>query len=159
MITLTKFTDKDQEFYEKLVYNEEVMNMNYGRVFTEDEVDFLYKYIVEYNKLNIDSGYYKVFLDEQNCFIGLGSLAVEDKTAEVEYMLLPDFWHRGFATAILNKLLKIGQEIGVNRVDAITDPENVISRRILEKEGFSLEKEYINEDGCPAVLYSHHSST
>lgn len=155
MIIFEKFHKDDISLYEKLVYNENVMKRNYGRVFTKQEADFLFMYIVEYNNMNENSGYYKVISQEHNCFIGLGALVAdnESKTAEVEYMILPEFWHHGFGTNILLELLDLSRNMKLKRVEAITDPENVISRHILEKAAFSLEKEFINDDGDLAVLY------
>lgn len=155
MITFEKYTEKDRNLYERLVYHEELMKMNYGRVFTKEEADLLFKCIIEHNSFNSSGGYYKVISQEHNCYIGLGALAVDDetKTAEVEYMVLPQFWQRGFGTKILFKLLELCRKAEIQTVEAITAPENVISRHILEKAAFSFEREYINDDGDPAVLY------
>jgi RimJ/RimL family protein N-acetyltransferase len=38
-------------------------------------------------------------------------------------------------------------------VEAITDPDNTFSKRILQKTGFALVKRYTNDDGEPAELY------
>lgn len=155
MITFEKYTEEDRSLYESLVYHEALMKMNYGRVFTKEEADFLFKHIIESNRFNTSGGYYKVISQEHNRYVGLGALLVDDetKTAEVEYMVLPEFWHRGFGTKILFNLLELCRKAEIQSVEAITDPENGISRHILEKAAFSLEREYINDDGDPAVLY------
>ena len=155
MIIFEKFNKDDIGLYEKLVYNEDVMKMNYRRVFTKEEAEFLFTRSVGYNDTNENSGFYKVFSREHGFFIGLGALIADDesKTAEVEYMVLPEFWHHGFGTDILLELLDLSRNAGLKRVEAITDPDNIMSRRILEKAAFSLKKEFINDDGEPAVLY------
>ncbi len=155
MITFEKYAKEDRALYESLVFDEAVMKMNYGRVFTKEEADFLFRHIVEHNSLHANGGYYKVFSQEHNCYIGYGALAVDDetRTVEVEYMVLPKFWRCGFGTKILLHLLALCRKTGVQKVEAITDPGNGASRRILEKAAFSLEKEYLNDDGDPAVLY------
>ena len=161
MLIFEKFNKDDFSLYEELVYNENVMKMNYGRVFTKEEAAFLFDYFVEYNNLNVSSGYYKVISREHNCFIGLGALVVdnESKTAEVEYMILPEFWHHGFGSKILLELLELSRNANLIRVEAIIDPENVISRHILEKADFSFYKEFVNEDGELAALYCLDANT
>lgn len=68
-------------------------------------------------------------------------------------MLLPEFWHKGYGTAIVGKLLELCRESGYTMVSAITDPTNTYSRRIPERASFVFEKDFVNDDGDPAVIY------
>ena len=63
MIILEKYTERDFELYSELVFNEQVMNMNMGRVFTKEEADFFFKAILELNVNSSCLGYYKVLYD------------------------------------------------------------------------------------------------
>ena len=57
MIILEKYTEKDFELYSELVFNEQVMNMNMGRVFTKEEAVFFYKAILDLNANSSCLGY------------------------------------------------------------------------------------------------------
>ena len=52
-----------------------------------------------------------------------------------------------FVCAILSQTITRTNEI------AITDPANICSQRILQKNGFVLIKQYLNQDGEAALLY------
>ena len=151
---LEKYGAEDRELYEELVLNEETMSMNYGRVFSKEEADMLFRYILDANSGNGLTGYYKVFTDE---YIGLGALRFneEECALEIEYMLLPEYWGLGYGSELAAILTEMAWDSGLaSTVNAITDPENERSGKILLKNGFKLIKNYINEDGEPAVLYS-----
>ncbi len=155
---LEKFGENDKELYCRLVFNEEAMNMNLGRPFTKEEAEAFFPLVLAQNAEDESLGFYKVFLRENGReeFAGMGSLIRNDEfdALEIEYMLLPQFWRRGYGTELAEKLLALAAGSGLSsRIVAITDPINKYSRRILQKEGFSFIKEYLNADGEPAVLY------
>lgn len=157
MIILEKYTEKDFELYSELVFNEQVMNMNMGRVFTKEEADFFYKAILDLNANSSCLGYYKVFYDKKgtHVYLGMGGISFNDeyRTAEVEYMILPQYWNQGYGKQLLSELLHRCQQSGYTKAIAITDPENTYSRRLLTGASFSIDKEYINDDGEPAIVY------
>lgn len=45
-----------------------------------------------------------------DAFIGVGALYCRPEGAEIECMLLPEFWNRGRATEIVSELLKVRAE-------------------------------------------------
>lgn len=67
--------------------------------------------------------------------------------AEIGYELTPEYWRKGFMTEAIQKILEYGfNALGLNRIEALVEPENVNSRRILEKIGLKDEgtlKEYL----------------
>jgi RimJ/RimL family protein N-acetyltransferase len=77
-----------------------------------------------------------------------------DERAEVEvgYMVDPDRWRRGFASEMTAAVLEAGFALGLLSIVAFTLPENVASRRVMEKCGLSFEKE-IEWAERPHVLY------
>lgn len=151
---LEKYTEADVSLYALLVYNEQTMGMNYGRVFTEEEAGFLFGIILEQNGAEDGLGYYKVFVGEE--YIGLGALTrseVEDAW-EVEYMLLPQHWRRGYGTELVQTLVGMAAEDEtVSKLRAITDPQNIGSQKVLRNNGFKLVKQYLNDEGDPVTLY------
>ena len=74
--------------------------------------------------------------------VGLGGLAMLRGTEEGElwYLVAPDDWGRGIATAAAGQFLKLGfGELGLHRVWATCLPENPGSARVLEKVGMRRE--------------------
>ncbi len=79
-----------------------------------------------------------------------------DETPEVEIMFafFKDYWGRGFATEAANACLKFAfQELAPAKVSAVTHPENMASRYVLEKIGMVYE-ERMAHYGMDTVTYS-----
>lgn len=52
----------------------------------------------------------------------------------------PAYWGQGFATEMANVLLAFGfEQLGMHRIFATCDPENIASFNVLEKAGFQSE--------------------
>ena len=69
-----------------------------------------------------------------------GLILVELKGPEVElaYRFGREFWGRGYATEAAGACLRYGFErLGLERIIAITSPEHVASRRVMEKNGLA----------------------
>ncbi|WP_245884366.1 GNAT family N-acetyltransferase [Tumebacillus permanentifrigoris] len=79
-------------------------------------------------------------------------------SADLGYDLAREYWGRGIMTEILKRVLAFGfEEMGLNRIEASSAPENVGSRRVLEKLGFAYEgtlkeKWYMNGRYWDAVV-------
>lgn len=124
--------------------------MNMGRAFTPEEAETYFAFILRYNRENPDTGTYLVFAND--AFIGVGAPYCRSEGAEIEYMLLPEFWNRGYATEIVSELLKIAcGKPEIHQIRAIMDPKNAASRRVLIKNSFVYETiEHIAEDNTDA---------
>ena len=60
--------------------------------------------------------------------------------AEIGYELAPEYWRQGFMTEAIEKIIEYGfNDLGLNRIEAFVEPENVGSRTVLEKVGFREE--------------------
>ena len=150
-------SEYDFQYYLDLVSNQEVMKMNYGRVFTMDESILTYKGILKNNKNYEEFGYFKVFEKHTNNFIGLGAIILNNdfSEAEIEYMLMPDYWGKGYGSELVRNLLKRAEETkSIQKVIAITDPNNLISKKILFNNGFVLCKIFEIDDGSLAEMHS-----
>lgn len=65
--------------------------------------------------------------------------------AALGYVIARAHWGRGIATvAVKLALLRGFADLRLERIEALVDPENVASARVLEKVGFSLEAELKN---------------
>lgn len=154
MLTLELYTEADRSLYEQLVFNEQVMGRNLGRVFTAEEAALFFGALLDCNRAGKGLGFYKVLRGGE--FIGLGAMTANDaeKAIEIEYMLLPQYWNRGHGTELVRHLLaQIDRTQGRRDVIAITDPANRYSQRILTHAGFAKVRQFCNADGEPAILY------
>jgi [ribosomal protein S5]-alanine N-acetyltransferase len=82
-------------------------------------------------------------------------LALIDGHAETElaYVLVPDVWGRGLATELARACLGVAFDVlGCADVIAYTAPANAASRRVMEKCGFALEREFTHK-GAPRLLH------
>ncbi len=84
----------------------------------------------------------------------------DDEQAVLWYTLHPDSWGRGYATEAARALVDFGfRELGLHRIWADTDPENVASIRVLEKlgmrrEGYLRENARINDAWADSLIYA-----
>ncbi|MCV9934808.1 GNAT family N-acetyltransferase [Boseaceae bacterium BT-24-1] len=95
-------------------------------------------------------GPYAVFATEDGRFIGRGGLLYVEHSGEVEvnYMLDPSTWGRGYAQELAAKCLDIGfARMSLGKIIATTNPDNAPSRRVLEKLGFAMTGEKTLEGG------------
>lgn len=62
--------------------------------------------------------------------------------ADIGYLVAPDYWGNGYATAAVSLLVDHGfSDRGLRTVRASVVPENEASRRVLEKVGFERERD------------------
>jgi len=60
--------------------------------------------------------------------------------AELGYKLVKAHWGQGIMSEALTEVLKYGfATMGLNRIEALVDPRNIASARLLEKLGFATE--------------------
>lgn len=70
----------------------------------------------------------------------LFNFAESSRRAEIGYVLAQHAWRRGYMGEALASLLELGfEELGLNRVEADIDPDNIASARTLERLGFQQE--------------------
>lgn len=158
MITLEKFTTADYPLFHTLVTNEPAMRMNLGRPLTNAEAEQFFEAVKWENAKDSALGYYKVFTLAQGSpsFLGMGVLEQNDdyQAIEVEYMLLPQFWNRGYGTALLHALIGLAASFQSScDLIAILEPRNTYSKRMLCHAGFRMEKQYLNAENDPVELY------
>jgi len=80
--------------------------------------------------------------------------------AEIGYMLLPEYQGKGIISEAINEVVNYGFEVmKLHSIEAIIDPENFASEKVLQKNGFVKEahlKENEFYDGrfLDTVIYS-----
>jgi ribosomal-protein-alanine N-acetyltransferase len=92
--------------------------------------------------------------------IGLYRINPEHYRAEIGYMLLPKYNGKGIMTEAIKDVVKYGFEImKLHSIEAIIDPENFSSEKVLQKNGF-VKEAHLKENECfegrflDTVIYS-----
>lgn len=71
---------------------------------------------------------------------GFTSFNCSSDSAEVGYVLNPEYWGRGIATEALTRVLAFGfEDLGLHRIEARFMEGNESSRRVMEKVGMTYE--------------------
>lgn len=72
--------------------------------------------------------------------IGFFRMQPQNHRAEVGYMLAQDYHGKGIMQEALTEILRYGfEEMKLHSIEAVTDPENFSSWKLLEKNGFIRE--------------------
>jgi RimJ/RimL family protein N-acetyltransferase len=100
-----------------------------------------------------------VELKETGERIGMCGLIRRDTLEDVDigYALFPRFWGKGYAREAAAAMLDYGHKnFGLNRIVAITSPDNDDSIRVLESIGFQFERIIpFPDDNNPVKLFAH----
>lgn len=92
--------------------------------------------------------------------IGYYHIKHEHYRAEIGYMLLPDFQGKGYVTEAITEVVNYGFiTMGLHSIEALIDPANLASAKVLEKcdfikEGHCKESEFYNGEFIDTVIYS-----
>ncbi len=104
-----------------------------------------------------------VTLKDQDAFmgiIGLYRIQPENHRAELGYMLLPEYHGKGYTTEAIAAVLAFGFDtVNFHSIEAVIDPDNSASERVLQKNGFVkeahiLENELWDGKFWDTVIYS-----
>ena len=155
-IYLEKLLPQDFESFYNLTGNEKVMAMITERALSKEEALKKFNYFLENNELHKSFGSFKVLEVGSSRLLGFAKLEItkeKPNEAELGYMLLPEFWGRGLGSEIAKYLLEVAKsDPDLKRVYAITDPDNIASRKILLKNGF-VSEEVGQIDGLPSEVF------
>ena len=130
-VRLREITEDDADFLIRLVSNP--MVTRYIPSMIQDR-ETLISWI---RSLSPKDHEYMVLIEETDELIGECSLTVTaDHTAEIGFMLLPQFWRRGYGTEVVRELLENAALMQVAEVTATTDIKNTAAIKLLTKQGF-----------------------
>ncbi|EQC2551403.1 GNAT family N-acetyltransferase [Enterobacter sichuanensis] len=151
-LLLERFSEVHFSDYLTLVSNIHVMAMITERAIPYDEAYYDFKLILDDNARYSDLGHYRITDDQNDNFIGLAKLASvadQPKTAELSYMLLPEYWGLGIASQIATLLIEQAhRNHEISSLIAIIDPANLASKKILLNNHFTI-LEFKGFDGLP----------
>lgn len=107
--------------------------------------------------------YWTIARKEDDLMIGAIGLHINNQhhRAEICYDLNPDFWQQGITTRAMQKVVEhcFSPSVGIQRIEAITVPENIASIAVLKKLGFEFEGalrryRYFQDKSHDIVIYS-----
>lgn len=86
---------------------------------------------------------YKFCLKENNKPVGYGGIFNISHIAnkgELGYIILEEHWGHGYASEAVDVIIKFCfEELELNKIYAIIDPDNIGSKKVAEKYGFEVE--------------------
>ena len=110
----------------------------------KDLIEWMVEYCYENNTPeNIIKFGVSVVDKEKNKVIGwcgLGSLDCKPEDVEIFYGLSSEYWGQGLATEAAKAMIQYGFEvIGLNRITAAVNSDNVASKKVIEKLGMKVQ--------------------
>jgi ribosomal-protein-alanine N-acetyltransferase len=140
---LRRFSKKDLDAYARIMGDDEVGKwFPKGNGYTRQEAERSLNSILEHWDKH-GFGIWAVAGKEEVLLGRCGlNLITETSEVEVDFVVARSFWGRGFATEAARAALRYGFEIlKLDRIIALTKPENAAARRVMEKTGMQYTKE------------------
>jgi RimJ/RimL family protein N-acetyltransferase len=119
----------------------------------DEACDYILRGPVEsYQRLGF--GLYLTELKGDETPIGICGLIKREslKDVDIGFAFLPEFWGRGYAYEAAAAMMDYGKNaFGLNRIVAVTTPDNYSSIKLLEKLGFRFERMARLVEGEPEI--------
>jgi len=141
-LVLREFTERDFDAVHRYGSDPEVVRfMPWGPNTEEDTAAFLRRAIAKQIREPRTQYELAVTLKDSGQLIGGCGIRVSNlKQGDIGYCLNRGYWGKGYATETAMRLLRYGfEDLGFHRLYATCDPNNLRSRRVLEKAGMRLE--------------------
>lgn len=79
--------------------------------------------------------------------IGIYKIYPENHRAEIGYMITPETFGKGYTTEAIRAILEYGfDELNLHSMEAIIDPDNIASEKVLQKNGFVKEAHILENE-------------
>lgn len=139
-LILKKYNEADFPAYYDTVREDQVMKYITGKGMTVEQAKVKFTSIQNINNADPALGYFQVIDSELQQNIGeckLVNYAKDPSLYEIGYLVKEAYWQKGYGTAICQQLLTLASALNSDKtVIAIINPDNLASRRLLEKFGF-----------------------
>ena len=148
-LILRKIDESDFTLLYRLYGDEEIMRYSPFEVMDRDAVrQHLQNILREWEEEAPLNREYAVIRKEDGAALGRCHVQIdpETDTAMIGSHLLKDAWGQGYATEIARALIAFSfEELRVHRVNALCNPDNLGSRRVLERCGMRLEAHFLKK--------------
>lgn len=143
-LLLRRFSKEDLDAYAEIMGDREVGKwFPKGDGYTREESEKSLKSILDHWK-RFGFGIWAITDKANNVLLGRCGLNMiaESSEVEVDFVIAPDYWGKGYATEAAEAALKYGFEnLKLKRIIALAKPENTLSRRVIEKIGMRYLKD------------------
>lgn len=145
-LVLRRLVPDDFEAVRRIHSDPEVMAI-YGGAFTEQGTrDFFQRNFDRYAKDGVS--FYAITLKDTGELIGCGGIIMQDTDQGIEpeigYQVRRDQQGRGYATEMARGCMKYAFEtLGHDHIISLIRPDNMPSRRVAEKNGLIVDREYV----------------
>ncbi|MEM7590305.1 MAG: GNAT family N-acetyltransferase [Cyanobacteria bacterium P01_A01_bin.83] len=137
---LTTLLSTDWDLVVKIYINAEVRRF-LGGVVDSQTIRLRFQKML---KSNTERQHWVIRVEENSFITGIGIVSLglhhNNIDTEISYQLLPEWWHKGYGTeaaqAVVNYALTV---LGLSRVIAETQIDNIASCQLLERIGMHLE--------------------
>ena len=149
-LTLRPFTMEDEALVYAIASDPETTKYLYywarmGMTVQQDTQRFLQYAVGGWQKTPIVDREYVLVRREDGMAIGDGSIQITgEKTAEIGWILLPEYRGKGYVTEMARELLRFGfEDMQMDCIEASCDSRNAASYRVMERLGMQyLSTEY-----------------
>jgi RimJ/RimL family protein N-acetyltransferase len=143
-LILREIIPSDRDHIRKYAQDGHTLQYMMYQIETDDEIDAMMARAAEQAASSERLEYtFSVETREKGTFAGTALLEIDAharSTAEVGYIIVPEFRGRGFAAEITKSLISFGfGSLGLHRVFGKCDERNTASARVLEKSGMRFE--------------------
>ena len=162
-LLLRRMTDNDAEGVFRLRSNPETMKY-VPRPLAQTIDDALAHVAMIDSKIENNEGInWAITFKDSNDFIGIIGIfriEFENYRAEIGYMLLPEYHGQGIASEAIARVVRYGfEDMKLHSIEAIIDPGNTASAKVLEKNDFVKEAHlrenaFYNGRFLDTVIYS-----
>jgi len=154
-LQLRGFADDDLDLLHRLYGDPEVMrHLGDGTPMSREVTQEKLASVV-FRWLQLGIPLWAVFRKDDGAFLGRCGFSPYEplNSIELAYTFVPPAWDQGFATEASRACLRHAFEVlGWEKIMCRTRPDNVRSRRVMEKLGFQFEREGLDIGGA-AVFY------
>ena len=148
-LTLRRLVPNDFDAVRRIHSAPEVMAV-YGGVFTEQGTrDFIQRNLDRYEKDGVS--FYAITLKDTGELIGCGGIIMQEtdqgSEPEIGYQVRRDQQRHGYATEMARGCMKYAFEVlKADHIISLIRPDNLPSRRVAEKNGLVVDREFLWRD-------------
>lgn len=147
---LSEFTETDIDLLKRIFQNHDVMRYTLDAPYTDAQIGKYLENILSNNRAGRQRQQYEYKVTVDGRHVGFADFEIIRRMprggiSEIGYLLLPDEWHKGYASAICKELIRICfDELKLHKVVASCNEENTASSRVMEKCGMIREGKLLN---------------